>query len=328
MTAEPSAPLIACENLTKHYPVASGVFGRRTGSVRAVDSLSFHIGRGETYSLVGESGCGKSTTGRLVLRLERPTSGSVAMDGEDIGALRGARLKRFRRRAQVVFQDPFSSLNPRMTVGAIVEEGMLIHHPKMPPSERRERAAGLLALTGLDASALDRYPHEFSGGQRQRAGLARALAVEPEFIVADEAVSALDVSIQAQIINLLRDLQERLGLAYLFIAHDLAVVKHLSHRVGVMYLGHLVEEGTVEEVFGEPLHPYTRALLSAIPEPDPALSRKRIILRGDVPRADRPPPGCRFHTRCPQAAPECSLIEIPETRSGTHRVKCLLYSGM
>lgn len=322
------APLLECENLCKHYPVASGVFGREVARVRAVDGLSLRIDKGETYALVGESGCGKSTTGRLALRLERPTSGRVLMDGRDVTRLRGGKLQQFRRRAQVVFQDPFSSLNPRMTVGAVVEEGLVIHFPKMSPAGRREKAAAVLALTGLGADALDRYPHEFSGGQRQRVGLARALAVEPEFIVADEAVSALDVSIQAQIINLLRDLQERLGLAYLFIAHDLAVVKHLSRRVGVMYLGHLVEEGTVEDVFGEPLHPYTRALLSAIPEPDPAVRRQRVVLRGDVPRADAPPSGCRFHTRCPNAMPQCSFIEIPETRSGTRRVKCLLHGGL
>ncbi len=324
--ASSTEPLIRCEKLTKHYPIVSGVFGRETGRVRAVDGLSLAVAKGETYALVGESGCGKSTTGRLVLRLERPTSGAVRMDGTDITRLRGRRLKQFRRRAQAVFQDPFSSLNPRMTVGAIVEEGLLIHQPKMPPSERRDRAAALLALTGLDGTALDRYPHEFSGGQRQRAGLARALAVEPDFLVADEAVSALDVSIQAQIINLLRDLRDRLGLAYLFIAHDLAVVKHLSHRVGVMYLGHLVEEGPAEAVFSDPLHPYTKALLSAIPEPDPALSRRRIILGGDVPRADRPPPGCRFHTRCPRAMPRCALEEAPEVSRGGRRVKCLLHS--
>ncbi len=326
--ADGAAPLLECSDLTKHYPLTSGVFGRETGRVRAVDSLSFRIDRGETYALVGESGCGKSTTGRLVLRLEKPTAGTVAMHGRDVTRLRGAKLRDFRRRAQVVFQDPFSSLNPRMTVGAIVEEGLVIHSPKMPSAERREKAASILALTGLDGGALDRYPHEFSGGQRQRVGLARALVVEPEFIVADEAVSALDVSIQAQIINLLRDLQDRLGLAYLFIAHDLAVVKHLSRRVGVMYLGHLVEEGTVDEVFGDPLHPYTRALLSAIPEPDPRRARRRDVLAGDVPRADRPPSGCRFHTRCPRALPQCAFIDIPETRSGTHRVKCLLHGGL
>ncbi len=322
-----SAPLIRCDNLVKHYPVKSGVFGRVTGSVRAVDGVTLRVNRGETYSLVGESGCGKSTTGRMFLLLERPTSGAVLMDGADATRLRGAALKRFRRRAQAVFQDPFSSLNPRMTVGAIVEEGMTIHRPRMTPAEKRERAAELLALTGLDRTALDRYPHEFSGGQRQRVGLARALSTDPEFIVADEAVSALDVSIQAQIINLLRELQERLGLAYLFIAHDLAVVRHVSHRVGVMYLGHLMEEGGAAELFSDPLHPYTRALLSAIPEPDPGAGRKnRIILTGDVPRADQPPAGCRFHTRCPEATARCREGEIPECSPAPgRRVKCVLY---
>ncbi len=326
-----SAPLIRCDNLVKHYPVTSGVFGRVTGRVRAVDGLTLRIDRGETYSLVGESGCGKSTTGRMFLLLERPTAGAVLMDGADATRLRGAALKQFRRRVQAVFQDPFSSLNPRMTVGAIVEEGMTIHRPRMAPSEKRERAAELLALTGLDGTALDRYPHEFSGGQRQRVGLARALSTDPEFIVADEAVSALDVSIQAQIINLLRELQEKLGLAYLFIAHDLAVVRHLSRRVGVMYLGHLMEEGGAAELFDEPLHPYTRALLSAIPEPDPDADggrRKRIILTGDVPRADQPPAGCRFHTRCPEATARCREGEIPEFAPAPgRRVKCILYKN-
>lgn len=326
---EPATPLIECQGLSKHYPIKSGVFGRVTGHVRAVDGLSIHINRGETYSLVGESGCGKSTTGRMFLLLERPTTGRIFMDGRDATRLKGPELKRFRRRVQVVFQDPFSSLNPRMTVGAIVEEGMTIQMPGMTSAEKREKAAEILALTGLAREHLDRYPHEFSGGQRQRVGLARALATDPDFIVADEAVSALDVSIQAQIINLLRDLQERLGLAYLFIAHDLAVVRHLSHRVGVMYLGNLVEEAPATDLFEEPLHPYTRALLSAIPEPDPASDKKRIILAGDVPRADRPPPGCRFHTRCPQVMPRCKEGEIPVfSPAPGRRVKCVLYEGM
>ena len=321
-----TVPLMECRGLTKHYPIRSGVFGRETGRVRAVDGLNLQVGKGETYSLVGESGCGKSTTGRLFMLLERPTAGEVLMDGEAVTALKGEKLKRFRRRVQVVFQDPFSSLNPRMTVGAIVEEGMTIHYPAMTPAEKRDRAAEILALTGLSGDQLDRYPHEFSGGQRQRVGLARALSTNPEFIVADEAVSALDVSIQAQIINLLRDLQERLGLAYLFIAHDLAVVKHLSHRVGVMYLGNLMEEADAAALFDKPLHPYTKALLSAIPEPDPGMRKKRIILSGDVPRADRPPPGCRFHTRCPVAMPRCAEGEIPVfTPAAGRRVKCLLY---
>lgn len=325
----PAAPLIECVGLTRHYPIRSGVFGRETGRVRAVDDLNIRVDKGETYSLVGESGCGKSTTGRLILRLEKPTAGRVLLDGRDVTGLRGKALKEFRRRVQVVFQDPFSSLNPRMTVGAIVEEGMVIHQPDLPPAEKRERAAEILALTGLSADSLDRYPHEFSGGQRQRVGLARALSTKPDFIVADEAVSALDVSIQAQIINLLRDLQDRLGLAYLFIAHDLAVVKHLSRRVGVMYLGHLMEEADAESLFAEPLHPYTRALLSAIPEPDPHAKRSRILLSGDVPRADRPPAGCRFHTRCPSAMPRCREGEIPLTAPAPgRRVRCLLYGDL
>ncbi len=319
--------LIRAENLTKHYPIKSGVFGRETGRVRAVDGVSLTVHKGETYSLVGESGCGKSTTGRLFLRLEKPTAGSVVMDGRDITQLRGRALRTFRRQVQVVFQDPFSSLNPRMTVGGIVEEGLIIHEPKMTPMARRECARDLLALTGLGSDALDRFPHEFSGGQRQRVGLARALATDPKFLVADEAVSALDVSIQAQIINLLQELQERLEIAYLFIAHDLAVVRHLSRRVGVMYLGHLVEEGPAADVFENPLHPYTRALLSAIPEPDPDRRKKRVILTGDVPRADNPPSGCRFHTRCPECRPECTQGEIPEvTPAPGHRVKCVLYA--
>lgn len=322
-----TTPLISCENLVKHYPIKSGVFGREVGRVRAVDNVTIRIAKGETYSLVGESGCGKSTTGRLFLLLERPTSGHILMNGANTTTLRGKKLHEFRRKAQVVFQDPYSSLNPRMTVAAIVQEGMTIHHPSMTPSEKRDKAAHILSLTGLDASALDRYPHEFSGGQRQRIGLARALSTNPEFIVADEAVSALDVSIQAQIINLLRDLQEQLGLAYLFIAHDLAVVRHLSHRVGVMYLGNLVEEASATELFNNPLHPYTQALLSAIPEPDPQTRKQRIILAGDVPRPDRPPSGCRFHTRCPRATQKCRETDIPTVEAAVnHYVKCILYN--
>ncbi len=323
-----SVPLIECRGLTKHYPIRSGVFGREVGRVRAVDGLDLAVNKGETYSLVGESGCGKSTTGRLLMLLERPTAGGVFMDGRDVTQLAGQPLKQFRRRVQVVFQDPFSSLNPRMTVSAIVEEGMIIHEPRMTAAERRDKAAHILSLTGLSGEHLDRYPHEFSGGQRQRVGLARALSTNPEFIVADEAVSALDVSIQAQIINLLRDLQEKLGLTYLFIAHDLAVVKHLSKRVGVMYLGNLMEEADADSLFDEPLHPYTKALLSAIPEPDPEHSKQRIILSGDVPRADNPPSGCRFHTRCPAATPRCSEGEIPVYAPvAGRRVKCVLYEG-
>ncbi|MCC8180155.1 MAG: ATP-binding cassette domain-containing protein [Planctomycetes bacterium] len=321
-------PLVECKNLKKHYPIRSGVFGREVGKVRAVDGVSFAIERGETYSLVGESGCGKSTTGRLVMLLERPTAGFVELDGIDTNSLRGNDLLQFRRRVQVVFQDPYSSLNPRMTVGAIITEGMTIHEPNKSMAKKREKAAEILAMTGLSPEYLDRFPHEFSGGQRQRIGLARALSTNPDFMVLDEAVSALDVSIQAQIINLLQDLQKRLGLAYLFISHDLAVVKHLSTRVGVMYLGHLMEEADAGELFSQPLHPYTRALLSAIPEPDPGKKKQRIILSGDVPRADQPPPGCKFHTRCPYAMQRCSEGEIPEfVPAANHRVKCILYDG-
>ncbi|MDR0362592.1 MAG: ATP-binding cassette domain-containing protein [Planctomycetota bacterium] len=320
-------PLVECVGLTRHFPIRSGVFGRTAGVVHAVDDVSFHADRGETYSLVGESGCGKTTTGRMVIRLEKPTSGAMRLDGEDVSNLTGKALSAFRRRVQAVFQDPFSSLNPRMTVGSIVEEGMLVHGIGHSPSERRERAKEILALTGMSPDSLDRFPHEFSGGQRQRVGLARALSTGPDFIVADEAVSALDVSIQAQIINLLAELREKLGLGYLFIAHDLAVVKHLSDRVGVMYLGHLMEEAPAADLFREPLHPYTKALLSAIPEPDPAKrGKKRIILSGDVPRSDRPPAGCRFHTRCPEATDRCREGDIPESHPAVgRRVRCLLY---
>lgn len=327
MAEEKSTPLVRVESLVKHYPIRSGLFGRQTGQVHAVDGLSFHIMPAETYALVGESGCGKSTTGRLLLRLEKPTSGRIFIDDMELSALTGAKLRQARRRAQIVFQDPFSSLNPRMTVGAIIGEGLLIHWPHLSESRRRERVGEILATVGLSAEHMDRYPHEFSGGQRQRIGLARALAVEPAFLVCDEAVSALDVSIQAQIINLLGELREKMGLAYLFISHDLAVVRHMASRVGVMYLGHLMEEADADTLFRNPLHPYTRALLSAIPEPDPKAAKRRIILKGDVPRADRPPSGCRFHPRCPDAKDACRTGDIPEIgMTNGRRVKCLLYS--
>jgi oligopeptide/dipeptide ABC transporter ATP-binding protein len=326
MNGAPAPPLIECRGLSRHYPVFSGVFGREIGRVRAVDDLSLAISRGETYSLVGESGCGKSTTGRLLLRLEKPTTGSILVRGRDVTRLAGSELRFFRRLAQPVFQDPFASLNPRMTVGEIVEEGLLIQFPALSRAERRERAVDLLSLAGLPGDCLDRWPHEFSGGQRQRIGLARALSPNPEFIVADEAVSALDVSIQAQIINLLMDLQARLGLAYLFIAHDLAVVKHLSRRVGVMYLGHLVEEAETGALFSEPLHPYTRALISAIPNPDPRARRRPPPLAGEVPRADRPPSGCRFRTRCPVVLSRCGEADIPVfVPAPGRKVRCLRY---
>jgi oligopeptide/dipeptide ABC transporter ATP-binding protein len=320
-----SGDLLVVEGLTKHFPIRSGLLGRVRGAVHAVDGVSLRIPRASTYALVGESGCGKTTTGRTLLRLLEPTAGSAVFDGTDVFAARGGALRALRRRMQIIFQDPYASLNPRMSVGGIVGEGPLLHRMGTP-AEQRERVAETLRTVGLPPEYAARYPHEFSGGQRQRIGIARALVLRPEFIVCDEAISALDVSIQAQIINLLEALQARFGIAYLFIAHDLAVVRHISRRVGVMYLGHLVEEAETDDLFAEPLHPYTRALLSAIPEPDPAGTRERQVLSGDVPRADAPPAGCRFHTRCPHARPRCREGTIPESHPAPgRRVKCVLY---
>ncbi len=302
-----SGPLLEVEDLAKLYPMRRGVvFSRQVGAVRAVDGISFALGRGETLALVGESGCGKSTTARLVLRLIEPTSGSVRFEGEDITALTGSALRRLRRRMQIVFQDPFASLNPRMTVGDILEEPLVVHRIGDRP-QRRARVAELLDLVGLAPYQAARYPHEFSGGQRQRIGIARALAVEPALVVCDEPVSALDVSIQAQVVNLLKDLQQRLGLSYLFIAHDLAVVKHVADRVAVMYLGRIVEIGTRAQVFGDPRHPYTRVLLAAIPRPDPHRARTVQVVGGDVPSPANVPPGCRFHTRCAYVIDRCRV---------------------
>ena len=300
-----SGPLLEVQNLAKHYPVKRGlVMSRTVGTVRAVDGVSFSLMRGETLALVGESGCGKSTTARLVLRLIEPTTGSVWFEGRDITAMEGAPLRALRRRMQIVFQDPFASLNPRMTVGDILEEPLLVHDIGNG-AERRARVHELLGLVGLAPYHAQRYPHEFSGGQRQRIGIARALAVEPALVVCDEPVSALDVSIQAQVVNLLKDLQQRLGLSYLFIAHDLAVVKHMADRVAVMYLGKIVELAPKDELFAHPLHPYTRTLLSAIPRPDPHRKTARQIPGGDVPSPMNPPSGCRFHTRCTFATEIC-----------------------
>ncbi|HKU46572.1 MAG TPA: dipeptide ABC transporter ATP-binding protein [Burkholderiales bacterium] len=297
-------PLLRAEHLVKHFPVRTGLFGRAQGAVQAVDDISFEIHPGETLALVGESGCGKSTAGKLLLRLLEPTSGSVFFQGKNISSLQEREMRSLRREMQIIFQDPYGSLNPRMTVGAMLEEPLRLHG-----LYRKDRVSELLGLVGLAPQHASRYPHEFSGGQRQRIGIARALAVEPRLIVCDEPVSALDVSIQAQVINLLQDLQRQFGLAYVFIAHDLAVVKHIATRVAVMYLGKIVELADKRALFAQPRHPYTRALLSAIPVPDPALVRKRTVLQGDVPSPYNPPSGCRFRTRCPYARDLCSSSE-------------------
>jgi oligopeptide/dipeptide ABC transporter ATP-binding protein len=316
-------PILAVENLSRHFTGKSGIlFGRATGTVRAVDGVSFSVKRGETLALVGESGCGKSTTARLVLRLIEPTTGTIRFEGSYIQDLRGEPLRALRRRMQIVFQDPFASLNPRMTVGQILEEPLIVHHLG-DAAFREARVAELLSVVGLSAYHARRYPHEFSGGQRQRIGIARALAVEPALIVCDEPVSALDVSIQAQVVNLLRDLQRRLGLSYLFIAHDLAVVKHVADRVAVMYLGQIVEIGPKRALFSDPRHPYTRTLLAAIPRPDPHRDRSREIPGGDVPSPMNPPPGCRFHTRCPHAIERCRReMPKPTAWATDHLVAC------
>jgi oligopeptide transport system ATP-binding protein len=291
--------LVEVDNLKVYFPIRAGIFKTVQGTVKAVDDISFEVRRGETLGLVGESGCGKSTTGRAMIRLREPTEGTVKFDGVELTKLKSNELRRLRRRMQIIFQDPYGSLDPRMTVGSIISEPLDTH--KLAKGEgKRERVAELLKMVGLDPSYVNRYPHEFSGGQRQRIGVARALAVEPEFIVCDEPISALDVSIQAQVLNLLTDLRDRLGLTYLFIAHDLSVVKHISDRVAVMYLGKIVEIGPPDTIYAAPGHPYTRALLSAVPVPDPQSERRRrrVILTGDVPSPANPPSGCRFHTRC------------------------------
>jgi oligopeptide/dipeptide ABC transporter ATP-binding protein len=321
-----TTPLIEVRNLTKHFPIKGGVFGRTIGQVQAVDGIDFDIMPTETLGLVGESGCGKTTAGRSLLRLIEPTAGTAQYKNQDLFKLPPRELRKVRRHLQIIFQDPFSSLNPRMTVENLIGEAMQLHG-LVEAQDVRERVQDLLERVGLQGSYVSRYPHEFSGGQRQRIGIARALALRPEFIVCDEAVSALDVSVQAQVINLLQDLQDEFNLSYLFIAHDLSVVRHISDRVAVMYLGNIVELADCDELYAHPAHPYTQSLLSAIPEPNPRRVKERIILRGDVPTPINPPSGCRFHTRCPAAYARCSQ-ETPELKqvAAGHFVACHLYT--
>ncbi|MGA3085248.1 MAG: oligopeptide/dipeptide ABC transporter ATP-binding protein [Thermodesulfobacteriota bacterium] len=320
--------LVEVQDLKMHFPISVGwMFKKTIGYVKAVDGISFQIAKGETLGLVGESGCGKTTTGRVLLQLERPTSGHIFFEGEEITGIEDKPMRALRRKMQMIFQDPFGSLNPRMTAGEIIGEPLLIHRLTQSKSEYEEKVKELMATVGLSPTTMERYPHEFSGGQRQRIGVARALSVRPNLIICDEPVSALDVSIQAQIINLLEELQEKFNLAYLFIAHDLAVVRHISDRIAVMYLGEIVEIATRRDLYRNPLHPYTRSLLSAIPVPDPIVEAERdhTLLEGEVPSPINPPPGCKFHPRCPMAQfPRCReekpiLLEI---EAGTHWVAC------
>jgi len=313
VAGNPNVPLLEVRDLRKHFPIRKGVLSRTVGFVYAVDGVSFHIDKGETLGLVGESGCGKSTAGKTVLKLIEPTAGSIKVWGQDITGLKKAQMRPYRREMQIIFQDPYSSLNPRMSAGGIVGEPLTIH-AIAAGKEKQDRVAALFERVGLRPEHMTKYPHEFSGGQRQRIGIARALALNPSLIIGDEPVSALDVSIQAQVINLLIDLQEEYKLSYLFIAHDLAVVEHISHRIAVMYLGKIVEMTDKRSLFQQPLHPYTEALLSAVPIPDPRIKRgKRIILKGDVPSPINPPPGCHFHTRCPYAYKRC-MVDAPALR--------------
>lgn len=321
-----SQPLLKVDNITKHFPIHGGFFGSEIASVKAVQGISFQLNKGETLGLVGESGCGKSTLGRCLIRLIDPTSGKIYFNGQDITEVQGSELRALRRKMQIIFQDPFASLNPRMTIGSIIEEPLIIHDLFSSTKDRQDRIFQLMDLVGLRKEFLNRYPHEFSGGQRQRIGIARSLAVEPELLICDEPVSALDVSIQAQVINLLMDLQQKLGLTYVFIAHDLKVVEHVSTNVAVMYLGKIVEMAEAKELYLQPQHPYTKALLSAIPVPDPRAKDQRIILTGDVPSPINPPSGCHFHPRCPIAQPQCQNKEpqLERKPNPNHQVSCLL----
>lgn len=319
-----TTPLVEVKNLRKYFPKNKGWFGKKNTYVKAVDDISFTIKKGETLGLVGESGCGKSTTGRMIMRLLDATEGKILFEGKDISHLNDDQIRELRKDFQMVFQDPYASLNPRMKVGQIISEPLEVHG--YPKEKRRERVEYLLQVVGLSSYHAERYPHEFSGGQRQRIGIARALAVNPKLIVADEPVSALDVSIQSQILNLLKDLQGEFKLTYLFIAHDLSVVEHISDSVGVMYLGKIVELADKDPLFQNPLHPYTKALLSAVPIPNPRLKRERIILKGDIPSPSNPPSGCTFHTRCPYAMAECKQsIPIMKEVGNGHFVSCHLY---
>ena len=319
-------PLLRVQNLVKHFPITGGILGRVVDRVHAVDGVSFDLAAGETLGVVGESGCGKSTTGRCILRLIEPTSGEVWFEGKSVTKASKTELRALARDIQIIFQDPYASLNPRMTVAAIIGEALTIHKLTKTPQEYEARIVQLLETVGLNADHMRRFPHEFSGGQRQRIGIARALAVNPKLLVCDEAVSALDVSIQAQVINLLEDLQEQFSLTYIFIAHDLSVVEHISDRVAVMYLGRIVEIAPAQALYIDPKHPYTEALLSAVPIPDPTIKRKRIMLQGDVPSPIKPPSGCHFHTRCPIAQKPLCNTESPvlkQTGEG-HWVACHL----
>jgi len=329
-TANGDAPLLDVRDLVMHFPLTQGIiFQKKVGAVQAVDGISLQVKRGETLGLVGESGCGKSTTGRAILQLYKPTSGQVIFNGKDLTKLNGGDMRKMRRHLQMIFQDPYASLNPRMTVGSIVSEPMQIHN-LVSKNQRNQKVQELLQTVGLNPYFANRYPHEFSGGQRQRIGIARALAANPDFIVCDEPVSALDVSIQAQIVNLLEELQDQLGLTYLFIAHDLSVVRHISDRVAVMYLGKIVELADRNMLYDDPLHPYTQALLSAVPIPDPVIEKKRerIILTGDVPSPINPPSGCHFHTRCQYVMDVCRQVDpILADQGESHFVACHLYPG-